>query len=142
MKWNLPCDHMLEQYIFSGDAMEPNWDKYASMFDEQKFDVYEGRKVAIAQVEAEQDSQGIHVLNRAMVRSKFDLDETANKIKDRRFFLEDRIRQSGMPVENAERVMRAYNRSFTVAIRQLQSLSLDALLAMELEEEASQIVVE
>ena len=31
-KWNLPCDHMLEQYIFGGDAMEPNWDKYASTF--------------------------------------------------------------------------------------------------------------
>ena len=56
--------------------------------------------------------------------------------------LEDRIRQSGMPVENAERVMRAYNRSFAVAIRQLQSLSLDALLAIELEEEASQMVVD
>jgi hypothetical protein len=77
-----------------------------------------------------------------MARSKFDLDETANKIKDRRFFLDDRIRQSGMPVENAERVMRAYNRSFIVAIRQLQSLSLDALLAIELKEEALQMVVE
>lgn len=38
-KWNLPCDHMMELWLFSAqvnqqldDAMEPNWEKYAAMF--------------------------------------------------------------------------------------------------------------
>jgi len=43
--------------------------------------------------------------------SKLDMEETANKIKDRRSTIEDQIRLSGMTLENAERVMRAYNRS-------------------------------
>ena len=43
-------------------------------------------------VEAGMDSQGDHVLNRVLAYSKFDLDKTANRIKDRRFALEDKMR--------------------------------------------------
>jgi hypothetical protein len=83
---------MLELWLFAGSQVEPNWAKYASMFDEQMFEVYEGKKVDIALIEAGQDSQGEHVLNRVLTWSKFDVDETANRIKDRRFALEDQIR--------------------------------------------------
>jgi MULE transposase domain len=125
-KWNLPYQHMLELWIFIGNDIEPNWDKYASMFDEQMFDVYEGRKVDIAMVEVGQDSQGEHVLNRILARSKFDLDETANRIKDRRFALEDKMRQSGIPIQNIERMMRAFNRAYASAVRHLEGMSLEA----------------
>ena len=98
------------------------------IFDGQLFDVYENKKVDIALIEAGQDSQGEHVLNRMLTRSKFDLEETSNRIKDRRFYLEDRIRQSGMPSANADRIMRAFNRAYAVAIEHLQTMSINALL--------------
>jgi hypothetical protein len=66
---------MLELWIFTGTQLEPNWEKYSSMFDDQMFDVYEGRKVDIAIIEAGQDSQGEHYLNRVLARSKVDVDE-------------------------------------------------------------------
>ena len=98
------------------------------MFDDQLFDVYENKKVDIALIEAGEDSQGEHALNRMLARSKFDLEETSNRIKDRRFYLEDRIRQSGMPSANADRIMRAFNRAYAVAIEYLQTMSINALL--------------
>lgn len=42
-KWLIPCEHMLEAFIY-GDAVEPDWDKYSSLFLDQKFDVYEGKR--------------------------------------------------------------------------------------------------
>ncbi len=90
------------------------------------FDVYKGRKVDIALVEVGQDSQGEHVLNRILARSKFDLDETANRIKDRRFALEDKMRQSGISIQNIERMMRAFNRAYASAVRHLEGMSLEA----------------
>jgi hypothetical protein len=42
-KWLLPCEHMLEGFLY-GDAVEPDWDKYSSLFLDQKFDVYEGKR--------------------------------------------------------------------------------------------------
>ena len=126
-KWNLPYQHMLELWIFTGTQLEPNWEKYASMFDDQTFDVYEGRKVDIAMIEAGQDSQGEHHLNRVLARSKIDVDETANRIKDRRFALEDQMRQAGILAENVERMMREFNRAYAVAVRHFECISLEAL---------------
>jgi hypothetical protein len=126
-KWNLPCQHMLELWVFAGTQLEPNWEKYASMFDDQMFDVYEGRKVDIAMIEAGQDSQGEHRLNRVLARSKIDVDERANRIKDRRFALEDQMRQAGVPVENVERMMRAFNRAYAVAVHRLECIDQEAL---------------
>jgi hypothetical protein len=83
---------MLELWIFISIDVEPNWERYASIFDDSMFDVYKGQKVEIAMVKARIDSQGDHVLNRVLAHSKFDLDETANRIKDRRFALEDKMR--------------------------------------------------
>jgi len=54
-RWNLPCQHMLELWIFAGSPVEPNWEKYAAMFDGQLFDVYENEKVDIALIETGQD---------------------------------------------------------------------------------------
>ena len=48
---------MPELWIFTGTPPEPNWEKYSSMFDDQMFDVYEGRSVGIAMIEAGQDEQ-------------------------------------------------------------------------------------
>ena len=39
----LPSEHMLEGFLY-GDAVEPDWDKYSSLFLDQKFDVYEGKR--------------------------------------------------------------------------------------------------
>jgi len=33
-KWNLLCQYMFELWIFIGNDIELNWDKYTSMFDE------------------------------------------------------------------------------------------------------------
>ena len=129
-KWNLPCEHMLELWIFTGSQLEPNWEKYSSMFDDQMFDVYEGKKVDIAIIEAGHDSQGEHYLNRVLARSKVDVDETANRIKDRRFALEDQMRQAGIPAENVERMMGAFNRAYAVAVRHLESIDQEALLML------------
>jgi hypothetical protein len=60
-KWNLPCQHMLELWIFVGTDLEPNWERYSSTFDDAMFDIYEAQKVVIQQIEAGQDSQGDHV---------------------------------------------------------------------------------
>ena len=60
-----------------------------------------------------------------LTRSKFDLEETSNRIKDRRFYLEDRIRQLGMLQAKADR---AFNRAYAVAIEHLQTMSINALL--------------
>lgn len=138
--WNLPCEHMLELWVFCGGEIEPNWDKYASMFDKQKFDVYEGRKVDIALIKAGQDLQGEHVLNRAYARSKFDLDKIFNKIKDRRFALEDKMRQAEIPVESVERMMRGFNRAYAIVIEHLEQLTLERLLVFD--ERASQMTQE
>ena len=59
-----------------------------------------------------------------LARSKFDLDETANRIKDRRFALEDKIRQAGIPADIVERMMRAFNRAYAVAVRKLEEKSI------------------
>ena len=115
-RWNLPCQHMLELWIFTGTPLEPNWEKYSSMFDDQMFDVYEGRNVGIAMIEAGQDEQGEHYMNRVLARSKMDVNETANRIKDRRFALEDQMRQAGIPVANVERMMNAFKRAYAVAV--------------------------
>jgi hypothetical protein len=56
-------------------------------------------------------------LNRVLAHSKFDLDETANRIKDRRFALEDKMRQAGILVDSVERMMRAFNRAYARAVR-------------------------
>lgn len=70
-KENLPCDHMLEQYIFAGSQMEPNWERYTSIFNEQKVDmIYEAYKWS----QLLYDSQSQYPLN-ALARSKFDLDK-------------------------------------------------------------------
>ena len=55
-KWNLPCQYMLEFWIFVGSPFEPNQERYSSMFDDVMFDIYEGKKVVITQIEADQDS--------------------------------------------------------------------------------------
>jgi hypothetical protein len=75
-------------------------------------------------------------MNKVLERSKFDLDKTANRIKDRRFALEDKIRQAGIPIENIERIMRGFNRAYAEAVRHLESISLEALLDIELSLEA------
>ena len=113
---------------FRGESDRAELGEVCRIFDGQLFDVYENKKVDIALIEAGQDSQGEHALNRMLARSKFDLEETSNRIKDRRFYLEDRIRQSGMPSANADRIMRAFNRAYAVAIEYLQTMSINALL--------------
>jgi MULE transposase domain len=126
-KWYLPCQHMLEQYMFGRQDVEPNWDKYASLFAEQKFDVYERKNVDIDIIEVGQGSQGDRTMERAMARSKLDLDETANRIRDRRFFIQDRLAESRMPVEKAERVMRGFNQMYASMMRKLDKLTMDEL---------------
>jgi DNA-nicking Smr family endonuclease len=59
------------------------------------------------------------------------MEETANRIKDRRYAIEDQIRLSGMTLENAERVMRAYNRSLAMAAEKLAGMSINELLQLE-----------
>jgi hypothetical protein len=46
-KWNLPCQHMLELWIFVGTDLEPNWERYSSTFDDAMFNIYEAQKVVI-----------------------------------------------------------------------------------------------
>ena len=41
-------------------------------------------------------------MEKILASSKLDMEETANKIKDRRYNIEDQIRLSGMTPENAE----------------------------------------
>jgi hypothetical protein len=53
------------------------------------FNVYEGKRVVIQEVEAGINSQGDVERNRALVKGKLDVDEVVNKIKDRRYKLED-----------------------------------------------------
>jgi len=79
-------------------------------------------------VEAGIDSQGDHVLNRVLAYSKFDLDETANRIKDRRFALEDKMRQAGILVDSVKRMMRAFNRAYARVVRQLEEKSVEEQL--------------
>jgi len=100
------------------------------MFDDQMFDVYEGKKADIAIIEAGYDLEGEYYLNRVLARSKVDVDETANRIKDRRFALEDQMRQAGIPAENVERMMGAFNRAYAVAVRHLESIDQEALLML------------
>ena len=57
--------------------------------------------------------------------SKFDLDETVNRIKDRRFALEDKIRQTEIPIKNVEWMMRGFNRAYAEAVRHLEEISID-----------------
>jgi hypothetical protein len=64
-------------------------------------------------------------LNRVLAHSKFDLDKTANRIKDRRFALEDKMRQAGILVDSVERMMRAFNRAYARAVRQLEEKSVE-----------------
>ena len=51
-------------------------------------------------------------MEKMLASSKLDMEETANRIKDRRYTIENQIRLFGMTLENAERVIRAYDRSF------------------------------
>jgi len=68
-KWNLPCEHMLETFIFQGSTLEPDWSQYAAMFQgTERYDVYEGHKLQINLIEAGEDSQGDHQLNRVLAR--------------------------------------------------------------------------
>ena len=62
------------------------------------------------------------------MQSKFNLDETSNRIKDQRFYLEDQIRQSDVPLASADRIMRAFNRAYASAIEHLQTMSIDSQL--------------
>ena len=110
--------------------LEPNWEKYSSMFNDRMLDVYEGRNVGIAMIEAGQDEQGEHYMNRVLARSKMDVNETANRIKDRRFALEDQMRQGGIPVANVERMMNAFNRAYAVAVHHLECIDQEALLML------------
>ncbi|KAN0073452.1 hypothetical protein V8E54_008672 [Elaphomyces granulatus] len=128
-KWLLPCEHMLEAFLYR-DAVEPDWDKYLSLFLDQKFDVYEGKRTEAA-MDAGADSQGDRNMEKMLASSKLDTEETANRIKDRRYTIEDQIRLSGMTLENAERVMRAYNRSLAMAAEKLAGMSIDELLQFE-----------
>ncbi|KAN0067964.1 hypothetical protein V8E54_013892 [Elaphomyces granulatus] len=128
-KWLLPCEHMLEGFLY-GDAVEPDWDKYSSLFLDQKFDVYEGKRTEMV-MDAGGDSQEDRSMEKMLASSKLDMEETANKIKDRRYTIEDQIRLSGMTPENAERVMRAYNRSLAMAAERLAGMSIDELLQFE-----------
>jgi len=125
----LPCEHMLEAFLY-GDAVEPDWDKYSSLFLDQKFDVYEGKRTEVA-VDAGADSEGDRSMEKISASSKLDMEETANRIKDRRYAIEDQIRLSGMTLENAERVMRAYNQSLAMAAEKLAGMSINELLQLE-----------
>jgi len=97
---------------------------------DQKFDVYEGKRTEMA-MDAGADSQGDQSMEKMLASSKLDMEETANRIKDRRYTIEDQIRLSGMTLENAERVMRAYNRSLAMAAERLAGMSIDELLQFE-----------
>jgi hypothetical protein len=125
----LPCEHMLQTFLY-GDAVEPDWDKYSSLFLDQKFDVYEGKRTEVA-MNTKVDSQGDRSMEKILASSKLDMEETANRIKDRRYSIEDQIRLSGMTPENAERVMRAYNQSLAMAAEKLARMSIDELLQFE-----------
>lgn len=70
-------------------------------------------------------------MEKMLASSKLDMEETANRIKDRRYTIEDQIRLSSMTLENAERVMRAYNRSLGMAAERLAGMSIDELLQFE-----------
>jgi hypothetical protein len=120
---------MLEAFLY-GDAVEPDWDKYSSLFLDQKFDAYEGKRTEV-DMDAGADSQGDRSMEKILASSKLDMEETANRIKDRRYNIEDQIRLSGMTPENAERVMRAYNRSLAMAAEKLAGMSINELLQFE-----------
>jgi hypothetical protein len=47
-----------------------------------------------------------------LVYSKFDLDKTANQIKDQRFALENKMRQVDISVDSIEQIIRAFNRAY------------------------------
>jgi hypothetical protein len=94
------------------------------VFTEQKFDVYEGKKVNIALIEAGQDSQGEHTLNRILARSKLATDEVANRIKDHRYQIEDQIKRADLPNEITERVMRAWDRGYEACTAHLLKITL------------------
>lgn len=127
-KWFLPCEHMLEQYIFGGSQVEPNWKRYASLFqDNQRLDVYEGRQLDIALVEAGQDSQGTKNIEFLMAKSKLDSDERINRIKDHRYTLEDQLRASDLPIDRIDRVLKAYERSAAIAIQKVLDITLEQL---------------
>lgn len=86
---------MMELWLFSAqvnqqldDAMEPNWEKYAAMFGDQQFEVYENKRVDQALVVAGQDERGVHVLNRTLARSRVDMEEIITNVRDRRFEFE------------------------------------------------------
>jgi DNA-nicking Smr family endonuclease len=70
-------------------------------------------------------------MEKMLASSKLDMEETANKIKDRRYTFEDQIRLSGMTLENAKRVMMAYNRSLAMAAERLAGMSIDEVLQFE-----------
>ena len=73
-------------------------------------------------------------MEKILASSKLDMEETANRIKDRRYNIEDQIRLSGMTLENAERVMRAYHITgpdLAMAAEKLAGMSIDELLQFE-----------
>jgi len=82
-------------------------------------------------VDAGTDSQEDRSMEKILASSKLDMEETANRIKDRRYTIEDQIRLSDMTLENVERVMRAYNRSLAMAAEKLAGMSVDELLQFE-----------
>lgn len=70
-----------------------------------------------------------------MARTKLDLEETTNKVKDYKFSIKDKVLRFGMLIDRAKRVMRAYNRAYAIAAQQLAALSIEQLEDMaEVEE--------
>ena len=77
-KWLLPSEHMLEGFLY-GDAVEPDWDKYSSLFLDRKFDVYEGKRTEMVMDTG--GSQEDRSMEKMLASSKLDMEETANKIR-------------------------------------------------------------
>jgi hypothetical protein len=52
-----------------------------------------------------------------LAHSKFDLDKTANRIKDRRFALKDKMRQASILVNSIKRIIKAFNKAYARVVR-------------------------
>ena len=75
-------------------------------------------------MEAGFDSQGDNTIKKALARSKIDLEESTNRIKDRRYAIKDQLWQAELPVESIERVLRAFNRGLAAAIASVEKMSI------------------
>ena len=63
-----------------------------------------------------------------LAHSKFDLDKTANRIKDRRFALKDKMRQASILVNSIKRIIKAFNKAYARVVRQLEEKSVEEQL--------------